>query len=180
MSTDSFAMMRKHVGKEFADLAEQHYKHDLTQGDRDTLQSAAAKVGMASTIGSVLGLGVGMILAYRVRSMRTRMFQTFRAAEKPTHVQFEGGRTEAIPDVTPLLRPSLIGDVAAFSFFGLGGAFLFGELGLLGGSALAKRDLTKDAETKRRIENAFKNFRVDALRKQADMIEKGTGAELLE
>ena len=68
-------------------------KHDLQQSDRDALNSAAQKFGTFTTVGSLVGLGLGAVLAFRVRSARVRYFQAFRAMEKPTHVQFAGGRT---------------------------------------------------------------------------------------
>lgn len=50
---------------------------------------------MYAGIGSAIGLGLGIALAFRIRSQRTRMFNMFKAAEKPTHVKFADGRTGA-------------------------------------------------------------------------------------
>lgn len=79
--------------EELRRLAEEHLQHDLDEGDRDALESAAGKVGWHATLGSLVGLGLGLYLAYRVRKVRMDMFGAFRAAEKPTHVVFAGGRT---------------------------------------------------------------------------------------
>lgn len=93
MSTDSLALLRKNSNRDdITALAEEHFKHDLNETDRDTLKNAAGKVGMHTTIGSIVGLGLGLLLAYRVRSTRTRMFNAFHAAEKPTGVRFADGR----------------------------------------------------------------------------------------
>lgn len=101
------------------------------------------------------------------------MFQAFRAAEKPTHVRFADGREEAIPDITPLLRPTTLGDIATYTFFALGGVFVGGETGLLTGSWSAKRSIGQDPESRKRIENAFMSFRADVLRKEIEQLEKG-------
>ena len=101
------------------------------------------------------------------------MFQAFRAAEKPTHVRFADGREQAIPDITPLLKPSTFGDIATYLFFGAGGILLGGETGLLIGGWQAKSSITKDPETRQRIEAAFKSFRADVLRKEIDQLESG-------
>lgn len=101
------------------------------------------------------------------------MFQAFRTADKPTHVRFANGREEAIPDITPLLKPTTLGDVAAYTLFGAGGIFLGGELGLLIGASQARRSITSDPDTKQRIEKAFNSFRADVLRKQIEHLESG-------
>ena len=92
MSADSFAVFRKNAGEDISKLAEEHFKHDLQESDRDTLMTAAGKVGTHATVGSLLGLGLGLFLAFRIRSRRVQMFNAFRTAEKPTHVKFADGR----------------------------------------------------------------------------------------
>ena len=101
------------------------------------------------------------------------MFQAFRTAEKPTHLRFANGREEAIPDITPLLKPTTLGDIATYMFFGAGGLFFGGELGLLIGSATAQRSITGDPETRKRIDNAFRLFKADVLKKQIEQLETG-------
>jgi hypothetical protein len=124
-------------------------------------------------IGTLAGLSLGAYLAFKVRSNRLKMFQAFKASERPTHVKFASGREEAIPDITPLLKPTTLGDFATYTFFAAGGLFLGGELGLLIGGYSAKRSITKDPETKERIEKAFNNFRADVMRKQIQELEGG-------
>ncbi len=92
MSADSFAFLRKNAGEDIGRLAEEHFKHDLQDSDRDALKNAESKIGTHATVGSLLGLGLGLFLALRLRGSRTKMFNAFRAAEKPTHVRFADGR----------------------------------------------------------------------------------------
>ena len=92
MSSDSLAILRKNAGEDIAKLAEEHFKHDLSASDRDTLQVSASKLGTHASIGSAVGLGLGLFLAFRVRSSRTKVFNAFRTAERPTHVKFANGR----------------------------------------------------------------------------------------
>ena len=92
MSAESFAVLRKNAGEDIGKLAEEHFKHDLQDSDRDILISAGNKTGTHATIGSIIGLGLGVFLSFRLRSNRTQMFNAFRAAEKPTHVRFANGR----------------------------------------------------------------------------------------
>lgn len=89
--------------------------------------------------------------------------------------------TEAIPDLTPMLQPSTLGDVATYLFFSAGGLFVGGELGLLTGGMGAKSTITSDPETKKRIETAFRRFRADVLKKQVKELEaqEPTTAEAL-
>lgn len=72
-----------------------------------------------------------------------------------------------------MLKPSTLGDFAAYTFFSAGGLFLGGEIGALTGSLSANRSLSKDPESKKRIETAFRRFRADVLRKEAEQIERG-------
>ncbi|KAL8829826.1 MAG: hypothetical protein Q9170_006006 [Blastenia crenularia] len=178
--SDSLALLRKNAGQEISALAEEHLKHDLQDSDRDALKSAASKISTHISIGTVVGIGLGAFLAFRLRSRRMQMFNAFRAHEKPTHVKFADGRGEAIPDVTPFMKPSTLGDIAAYTFFGFGGLFLGGETGLFTGSASAGRTIMRDPESRERIETAFRRFRADLLRKEADALDKKKGvAELL-
>ncbi|THW44225.1 hypothetical protein D6D21_05003 [Aureobasidium pullulans] len=173
MSSDSLALFRKSLGNELGALAEQHYQHDLQSSDRQALQKAASRVSMHTTIGSVVGLSLGLFLSFRLRKNRTTMFNAFRTSEKPVAVQFAGGRTEPLPDLTPMLKPSTLGDIATYTLFGLGGLFVGGETGLLTGGLSAQSAIKKDPEAKKRIEAAFRKFRAETLRLEADQLEKG-------
>lgn len=119
--------------------------------------------------------------------MRLAYFNAFRAMEKPVAVQFADGRTstlvlhyirpfltgiEPIPDISDKLSPSKWGDAATYFFFAVGGTFLGGELGLLTGTASASRTITKNPEVKGRIEEAFKNYRIDAMKQEIKMLER--------
>lgn len=108
------------------------------------------------------------------------MYQAFRATERPTHVRFADGREEAIPDLTSLMRPTTLGDIAAYTFFGMGGLFVGGETGLMTGSWSARRTISSDPDTTKRVEQAFRSFRADVLRKQIAELEGGKSDSLLE
>ena len=82
---------------------------------------------------------------------------------------------EAIPDISPFLKPSTLGDVATYCFFSAGGLFLGGETGLFTGSGSASRTITQDPESRARIETAFKKFRADVLRKETDALDEKQG-----
>ncbi|KAF2872532.1 hypothetical protein BDV95DRAFT_570003 [Massariosphaeria phaeospora] len=169
--SESLAAFRDQRSQELRRLAEEHLQHDLTQSDRDTLNSAGSKVGTHAKIGSLVGLGLGVYCAVRLRTMRLAYFRAFRAAEKPVEVKFADGRTEPVPDITQQLSPSKWGDAATYFFFSLGGLFLGGELGLLSGTASASRTITKDPEAKERIERAFKNYQIDVMKQQIQQME---------
>lgn len=80
---------------------------------------------------------------------------------------------EPIPDLTPFLKPTTLGDFAAYTFFAAGGLFFGGELGLLTGSYSANRAIMSDPESKKRIDAAFRKFRAEVLRSEAAALEKG-------
>lgn len=83
-------------------------------------------------------------------------------------------RTEAIPDVTSsMAQLTRVGDYASYFFFGLGGLFLGGEFGFLTGTWTATQMVTMDPGRRERVENAYRNFRVDCLKKEIDRLESG-------
>ena len=45
-------------------------------------------------------------------------------------------------------------------------------VGLLGGSASASRSITKDPEMRKRVEDAFRKFRAEVLRREADELDR--------
>lgn len=57
------------------------------------MNAAAKSLSTYATVGSVVGLGLGVFFAYRLRANRTAMFNAFKAAEKPVEVRFANGRT---------------------------------------------------------------------------------------
>ncbi|KAL9580415.1 MAG: hypothetical protein Q9212_004514 [Teloschistes hypoglaucus] len=174
MSTDFLPLLRKNAGEEISALAEDHLKHDLHPADRDLLKSGTSKISTHVTIGSAVGLALGGFLAFRLRRTRTHMFNAFRAHEKPTHVKFADGREEAIPDLTPYMRPTALGDIATYTFVGLGGLFLGGQIGILTGAGSSQRLIARDPEAKKRIDTAFRKIRADVLRQEADTSDKRT------
>jgi hypothetical protein len=154
-----------------------------------------------ATIASGIGLGLGIYTAFRLRAMRLAYFKAFRAMEKPVEVRFADGRTgtscssrsslpstppytynptEPIPDITAQVSgPSRWGDAATYFLFSIGGLFLGGELGLLTGTASASRTITKDPASRERIERAFKNYRIDVLKREIEALQgKSTFEEM--
>ncbi|RHZ61996.1 uncharacterized protein CDV56_105734 [Aspergillus thermomutatus] len=169
---ESFSTIRSRRSDELMRLADQHIEHDLQPEDRAVLRSAASRVSLWTTLGSAVGIGLGLYVAFRLRSTRKAFFEAFRAQEKPTKVVFSDGRTEAIPDITPLLKPTTLGDFATYFFASAGGLFLGGELGFFAGAASGSRSIAADPERRKRIENAFRRFRADVLRKEADALDR--------
>lgn len=92
MSADALAALRKNAGDDIAKLAEEHFKHDLQDSDRDTLKTASNKIATHASVGSVLGLGLGLLLAFRLRGNRNKAFNALRGVDKPVGVRFADGR----------------------------------------------------------------------------------------
>ena len=53
----------------------------------------------------------------------------------------------------------------------MGGLFIGGETGLITGTSSASRTITKDPETRKRIERAFQNYRIDVMKKEIQELE---------
>lgn len=104
---------------------------------------------------------------------RARLYSAFKATERPTAVKFADGREAALPDLTPAMQPSRLGDVATYMLVGSGGLFLGGEVGLLTGSYRARQFVNREPDSRQRIERAFRGFQADALRMQASQLEQG-------
>lgn len=86
------AFRRSPQHDELTKLANEHINADLTQSDREALVKATKSVATHTTVGSLVGLGLGLYAAIRLRRVRTEMFAAFRATEKPTSVIFANGR----------------------------------------------------------------------------------------
>lgn len=76
-----------------------------------------------------------------------------------------------IPDITKDLAPSKWSDAATFFFFSVGGLFLGGETGFLTGTASASRAIAADPGARSRIEKAFRNYQIDAMKQQVNILE---------
>ena len=72
--------------------------------------------------------------------------------------------------MTSYIRPTTLGDVAAYTFFGFGGLFIGGETGVLTGGASAGKTISSDPKSRERIETAFRRFRANILRKEANTL----------
>lgn len=188
----SLAAFRRHdQHDELAKLAASHFEHELTTEDREVLAGAAKTINWHASFGSIVGVGVGCLLAYRVRALRRNWFNELRTSDKPKQVIFHSGKTckpsvgptishqtentfaVDVPDVTPRLAPSPVGDFAAYFFLGVGGLFLGGETGFLTGTSIAARRVRADAERRKRVEQAYRAFKIDLLRKQLKELEQG-------
>ena len=153
--------------------------NSLQQSDRDALRKAASTVSTHATVGSLLGLAIGTLLAFRIRSNRTAIFKAFRTTEQPVDLRFASGKEQPLPDLTAAMKPSTLGDIATYTLLGGGGIFLFGEMGLLTGSFRARQQIGSDREGRDRIQTAFRRFQADALRSQAQLLEnEGKGSIL--
>jgi len=114
-----FAIFRTHPDKELSEISDRHMKKDLTQADRDRLKSAANKVSNHTLLGSLLGLGLGLVAATRIRANRLRLYEAFRLSgiTRPTEVIFENGvRGSWIP---PLFLHPLFIDSRSIPSFGM-------------------------------------------------------------
>ncbi|KAI7774027.1 hypothetical protein LA080_009450 [Diaporthe eres] len=170
----SLAAFRRHdQHDELAKLAASHFQHELTTEDRQVLAGAAKTINWHASFGSIVGVGVGCLLAYRVRALRRNWFNELRTSDKPKQVIFHSGKTLDVPDVTSRLAPSPVGDFAAYFFLGVGGLFLGGETGFLTGTSIAARRVRADAERRKRVEQAYRAFKIDLLRKQLKELEQG-------
>ncbi|PRP76010.1 hypothetical protein PROFUN_01726 [Planoprotostelium fungivorum] len=175
MSSDSIAAFRRTMASDLHKLAEDHLQHDLHQSDRDLLMSAGNSFFTFAAAGTFIGLSLGALSAYRLRAAREAMFKALRTAERPTHLVFADGRQEAVPDLTSHLKPSRLGGIATYVLLSTGGMFLGGETGALLGSLRANQQIKSNPASYARIQTAFRNLRVDMLKKEAEELEKGRG-----
>jgi hypothetical protein len=90
---ESFAALRRRRRDELVRLADEHLQHDLQPTDRDALKAATSKVSTWTTIGSAVGIGLGIYVAFRLRTTRKSIFEAFKAQEKPVSVVFADGRS---------------------------------------------------------------------------------------
>lgn len=79
--------------QEFVELARRHYENDLTTTDRELLEKAGNRVGLYTTIGASVGLGLGVFLSLRVRRAGIKFYNQAKKIERPVAIQFKDGHT---------------------------------------------------------------------------------------
>ncbi len=87
-----FAMFRSHPNADLAAIGEEHMQKDLSASDRELLRSAASRVSIHAKIGSLLGLGLGLVMARRIHLNRVAFYNAFKVVSRPTEIIFAGGR----------------------------------------------------------------------------------------
>lgn len=90
-----FALFRPHPNDELARIGEAHLKQDLSPDDRARLRTAASRVTNYTTVGSLLGLGLGAAMAYRIHTNRVALYNAFKMVNRPVEVIFPNGRRGA-------------------------------------------------------------------------------------
>ena len=145
-----------------------HYEYDLLPEDRSKLQSVACSRKTHVHIACLIGINLGFLFAYRIRTNRNAILTALGAFDRPSHVVLPNGRVGAIPELTPLLQRAGRSDYLTFTIFPISG-FLFGGLtGVFTSVSSASRMLTKDPASEKRMERAFSEFAAEAHRKEAD------------
>lgn len=86
-----FAAFRTSPNEDLAKIGEEHMQKDLKPEDRALLRNAANKVTTHATVGSLLGLGLGIALAYRIRSNQVALYNAMKVVSRPTEVIFANG-----------------------------------------------------------------------------------------
>jgi len=87
------AFRRSQQHDDLARLAGTHLREDLDAGDRDVLRQASSRVSRDAVIGSLLGIGLGVWAAVKLRRVRADVLSALRATERPVKVVFADGRT---------------------------------------------------------------------------------------
>ena len=88
----AIAAFRRGRSHELAELAEKHLQQDMRPEDRQLLKKATDNVSIYTSIGTALGVGAGLFLAFRFRQARIRTWEAFKTREKPVAVKFADGR----------------------------------------------------------------------------------------
>ena len=100
MVTDSLALFRSNRSKDLHKLAEEHLEHEfvllkppsnanrvlqhtsLQTKDREILRRAGRKLSTHVGLGSLVGIGLGLYGAYKLRNMRLAYFNAFKVTQK--------------------------------------------------------------------------------------------------
>ena len=99
-----FAIFRTNPTEDLAKIGEEHMQKDLQPSDRDRLRKAAGKVSTHATIGSLLGLGLGIAMAYRIRSNRVAVYNALKVVSRPTELIFANGARGTSPFPPSLMK----------------------------------------------------------------------------
>ncbi|KAL8791608.1 MAG: hypothetical protein Q9195_005813 [Heterodermia aff. obscurata] len=161
-------------------LTEQRYQRDLSDSDREVLENAARKLRTYVTAGKILGLGLGLFSAFRIRRSKMQKYTAFHTQEKPLHVVFADGRIEAASGLSTVSKPSKFGHVATYTLLGLCGCAIGRDAGGFLGHMSNRKSLNQDPNLKVRVEELHQQLRAEILRKEADALDKKQDLRLSE
>ncbi|XPS77119.1 hypothetical protein M3J09_009155 [Ascochyta lentis] len=79
--SEALAVFRSSPSKDLKQLSEEHLQHDLNQEDRNLLKRAGGRVSTHAGIASLVGVGLGIYCASRLRAMRLAYFNAFKVIQ---------------------------------------------------------------------------------------------------
>lgn len=145
----------------------------LTESDRLLMTTAERRHSAIVSLGTVIGLSLGLAFAYCRRRSAHQLYQTFLAKETPSSAKFYDGRETFLPDITAssYFKPTTTGAVATYVGLGIGGLIIGGGIAMALGCKVRERTIYGDAEAAKRIEYINFNMAIEVLKKLIDVVE---------
>ncbi|KAL8680996.1 MAG: hypothetical protein Q9186_002831 [Xanthomendoza sp. 1 TL-2023] len=136
--------------------------------DRFNLDSAKWTLVKHIAVGTVVGLGLGILLARRSLKSQLRAAQAFTRGEQLIAWVFDSGRTEALQKISETGSPSRARKTVTYLQF-IGGGPIFGAFtGFVSGYAFADWTLRKDMASRSRIASAMYRCQATVMIKEAE------------
>ncbi|KAL7410442.1 hypothetical protein BDY24DRAFT_417984 [Mrakia frigida] len=163
--------------KEYIDLVDHHVAADLTDGDRAALNKAAKQLATHAWVGGLIFSTIGFAAATRGRARVHQAFVAFKNAPKPVEMVMQDGKHIPVPAAgLNIKEPGPWSGIVSTLFLTTFGLLVGSQIGLLSGTLAARRTIKRDADESRLLA-AYKNFRIDVLKKELEKLEGSKTAD---
>ncbi|KAK6533619.1 hypothetical protein TWF694_002555 [Orbilia ellipsospora] len=165
---ESFGGDAPHRRSRFLD----RYKRIVSPEDRQFLNDMDRKISGPVRTASLIGLSVGLFLAFRQRRGVMRAYRALRQEHRATTITFSNGAVQTLADVSMAPKPSRLGGLFTYTLLGFGGWLTGSTVGMWRARGVKERIMAEHPEVYKRIRKAERRSIVEDCRKLADTLER--------
>ncbi|KAF3902788.1 hypothetical protein AA313_de0204903 [Arthrobotrys entomopaga] len=165
---ESFGGDAPHRRSRFLD----RYRTLVSPEDRQFMAEMDRKISKPIRTGTLIGLSIGLLLAFRQRRAVTRAYKALRQEHHATTITFSNGVVQTLADVSMAPKPSLFGGLLTYMVLGFGGSIVGSSFGMWRATGVRERVMAEHPEVYKRIRKAERRSIVEDCKTLADTMER--------